>query len=137
MQECIFCQIAQKKSTAFIVYENEETMAFLDIFPSNKGHTLIIPKKHYENIEEIPEKQLIEIAKTTKKVSQAIKEATDAQGFNIILNNGKTAGQLIMHLHFHIVPRFENDNLKLTFKSNKAEKEELEETLKKIKQKIK
>ncbi len=131
--DCIFCNIAQKKAEAFIVYEDEDSIAFLDIFPSAKGHTLVIPKKHYENIQAIPDKDFGKMMVAVKKTANAVMKAMASNGVNLVLNNGKAAGQLIMHLHFHIVPRFDNDGLKLSFLNKKAEKEELEKVCGEVK----
>jgi histidine triad (HIT) family protein len=107
--DCIFCDIADKTSEAEIIFENNNFIAFLDINPVNYGHTLVIPKKHYDNFLTIPASELEELVKLTQYLSGAIKRALKADGFNVISNNGTTAGQSVFHFHFHIIPRFEND----------------------------
>ncbi|MBE0538483.1 MAG: HIT family protein [Ignavibacterium sp.] len=107
--DCIFCDIAEKISEAEIIFENEKFLAFLDINPVNYGHTLVIPKKHYDNFLTIPANELEELTRLTQYLSGAIKRALKADGFNVISNNGITAGQSVFHFHFHIIPRFEND----------------------------
>ncbi|MBI5159690.1 HIT family protein [Candidatus Micrarchaeota archaeon] len=109
--ECIFCKIIKKEIPANIVFENEHALSFLDINPANKGHALIIPKKHAETTLDLNEKELKELVVVVLKVAKAVKKTTGSQAFNIIQNDGKLAGQLVMHAHFHIVPRFENDGL--------------------------
>ena len=112
-KECIFCKIAAKEIPANVVYEDSKVMAFLDIQPANKGHVLVIPKTHYTTLSEIPDTLLAEIAKVIKKVSKAVLKVTKNRAFNIVQSNGKTAGQIVMHAHFHIIPRFEDDGLSL------------------------
>jgi histidine triad (HIT) family protein len=116
--ECIFCNIAQKKAEAEILFQDEELIAFLDIAPVNFGHTLVISKKHYDNFLTIPAEELNHIIKATQFIAGAVKRSVNADGFNIISNNGDSAGQSVYHFHFHIIPRFKNDfNLKPNLKS--------------------
>ncbi len=110
---CIFCQIIAKEIPCYQVYEDEKTLAFLDIKPVNPGHTLVIPKIHFANLEEIPERELQALILIVKKIGQMLKTKLNIPGYNIVLNNDSVAGQEIPHLHFHIIPRHENDNLKL------------------------
>lgn len=107
--DCIFCEIAEKSSEAEIVFENEKFIAFLDINPINYGHTLVIPKIHHDNFLTIPADELIELTKLTQYLAGVIKRALKADGFNIISNNGNSAGQSVFHFHYHIIPRYEND----------------------------
>ena len=95
------------------VYEDNDYLAFLDIHPNTEGLTLVIPKKHYELIEEVPDDLLADIIKAVKKITIAVKEALGTDSNNLGLNNGKYAGQVVPHVHFHIMPRFENDGYKL------------------------
>jgi len=113
MADCIFCKIVKKKIPSSAVYENKKVLAFLDIYPVNKGHVLIIPKKHYETLTDIPDELLADVMKATKKVAKAVMKAMKTDGFNVGMNNYKTAGQLVPHAHFHIIPRFKEDGLKL------------------------
>lgn len=107
--DCIFCDIASKKADAEIVFENEKFVAFLDVNPINFGHTLVIPKTHYDNFLTIPASELKEMTILTQYLSGAVKRGLNATGFNIISNNGSSAGQTVFHFHFHIIPRFDND----------------------------
>ncbi len=109
-KNCIFCQIVNKEIPSKIIYENEYNLAFLDIFPIGEGHTIVIPKKHYSNIEVIPEKDLIEIIKTVKSLSILLHDKLNFDGYNILQNNFKAAGQVVQHFHFHIIPRNFNDS---------------------------
>ena len=104
MSECVFCQIIRKEAPASIVYEDEQVVAFLSNRPVNVGHTLVAPKKHYENIYEIPEEEAAYLFKIVKKIAQAVKDATGIEGIRIVQNNGKDAGQVVFHLHVHIIP---------------------------------
>ena len=107
--DCIFCDIVNRKEQAEILFENERVMAFLDIRPVNYGHTLVIPKKHFNNFLELPRDYLEDLSNTTQLLASAIKDGLKAEGFNVIINNGAAAGQTVYHFHFHIIPRFSND----------------------------
>lgn len=107
--DCIFCDIASKASDAEIIFENEKFIAFLDINPVNFGHTLVIPKAHYDNFLTTTDEVLVELTKLTQYLAGVIKRAVKADGFNVISNNGASAGQSVFHFHYHIIPRFEND----------------------------
>jgi histidine triad (HIT) family protein len=104
MSECIFCQIIRKQSPASIVYEDEQVVAFLSNRPVNEGHTLVVPKKHYENIYEISEEEAAYLFKVTKRVAHAVRDAMDAEGIRLVQNNGLAAGQVIFHVHIHVIP---------------------------------
>ena len=132
MEECIFCKIVNGEIPCTKVYENNKVLAFLDIAPVNKGHTLVIPKEHHKDLLDMPNDVLAEVAKVGKKVAKAAVKATGAAGFNLGQNNGKTAGQVVMHFHLHIIPRFEGDGLKL-WPQGKYEGKEEEEIAEKIK----
>jgi histidine triad (HIT) family protein len=109
---CIFCDIINKKANAEILFENESVLAFLDIRPVNYGHTLVIPKIHYENFLALPEEELCELIKVTKNLSGTITNSLNLEGFNIVANNGMAAGQSVFHFHFHIIPRFKDDDFR-------------------------
>ena len=89
---CIFCRIAQKQVPASLIYEDEKVMAFLDIRPLNKGHTLVIPKAHYKNIFDIPQELLAYLHGVTKKIALAVEKTTQADGLSVIQQNGAAAG---------------------------------------------
>lgn len=113
MNNCLFCKIIAGEIPSFKVYEDADVLAFLDIAPVNFGHTLVVPKKHYANLEEISEDELCRVIKIVKKVGKAIKDSRVADGYNVGLNNDPVAGQVVPHVHFHIMPRQENDGLSL------------------------
>lgn len=110
-ENCIFCKIASGDSPAGKVYEDENTVAFLDIRPVNEGHTLVIPKEHFSRFEETPDDVLANLIKVSKKIGLALEEALDADGFNVIINNKPSAGEIISHTHIHVIPRFDTDGL--------------------------
>ena len=116
MPNCIFCKIISGEIPSYKVYEDEATLAFLDINPVNPGHTLVVPKKHVADIEEADEETLCLVMKVVKKVGTSLKNNLSATGYNFItlgVNSGSVAGQLVPHLHFHVIPRAADDGLKL------------------------
>jgi histidine triad (HIT) family protein len=119
--ECIFCEIKNRNSEAEILFEDEHIIAFLDIQPVNYGHTLVITKNHYDNFLTVPKDELDRLMHATQFIAGAVKRSMNADGFNIISNNGSSAGQSVYHFHFHIIPRFNHDfNLKPEIKSYSA-----------------
>ena len=112
MNECVFCKIVKREIPSDIIYEDDNFFAFLDINPNNPGHTLVIPKNHYENIYSLPDEILCDIGPIVKKISIAVKKGVNANGINIIMNNDGAAGQIVPHAHFHIIPRFVDDGYK-------------------------
>jgi histidine triad (HIT) family protein len=126
----------KKQAPASIIYEDETVIVFLDKRPLNEGHTLVIPKKHYVDIFDIPENQLSQVHKVAKQVSLAVKKATKADGISIIQQNGKAAAQDIFHLHVHVVPRFEGQKLPSFSALREVERGKLEVMAKKIKQEL-
>jgi histidine triad (HIT) family protein len=128
--DCIFCKIVKGEIPCYKIYEDEYCLAFLDINPLTKGHTLVIPKKHYARIDEMPEEDFLNFCKGLKKVIDLIKENISSD-FNIIVNQGKMAGQEIFHLHVHIIPRYGNENI-FNWNCNKLTEEEAKEILEKI-----
>ncbi|MGD2066463.1 MAG: HIT family protein [Candidatus Bathyarchaeota archaeon] len=101
---CPFCSITAGKTPASVVYEDEDVVAFMDLNPVDLGHTLIVPREHWENIYEIPEEKLARLIALVKRISVAVKKTVDADGIKVIQLNGKAAGQVVFHLHFHIIP---------------------------------
>ncbi|MBI4017114.1 MAG: HIT family protein [Candidatus Aenigmarchaeota archaeon] len=111
MTDCIFCKIVKGEVQCEKVYEDEYVLAFLDISPVSTGHTLVVPKVHYEDLTRTPHEVACKCVDVIKKLAPAIISATGSEGFNIGLNNGKAAGQVVFHTHFHIIPRITNDEL--------------------------
>jgi histidine triad (HIT) family protein len=132
VESCIFCRIAQKQVPASLVFEDEKVMAFLDIRPLNEGHTLVIPKAHYESIFDIPQDLIAYLHEVTKQVAIAVEKATKADGLSIVQQNGEAAGQEILHLHIHIIPRYQGQELPSPSKIPEANREKLSQTAAKI-----
>lgn len=107
--DCIFCKIIERSAPAEILYETETIISFLDILPVNLGHTLVVPKGHYADLTEVPHEIIRDLFSTVKRLSPVITGAVQAEGFNIIGNNGRAAGQTVFHCHIHIIPRYHND----------------------------
>lgn len=106
---CVFCDILAGKEPAEIIYEDENVVSFLDIRPINYGHALVIPRKHYENFLAVPSDEMNSVINITQKIAGAVSSGLGCDGFNIIANNGKAAGQTVLHFHFHIIPRYKTD----------------------------
>ena len=104
--DCVFCAIAAGEIPSFKVYEDDLVLAYLDINPFSKGHTLVIPKAHSRGLLDTDEETLAAVIARVKKVAAHLKTALPCDGFNLLQNNGEAAGQTVMHLHFHIVPRY-------------------------------
>ena len=109
--DCIFCKIVAGQIPCSKVYENEHVLAFLDIGPISEGHVLVVPKQHTCSVDQTDPLALAEIAKVLPKVVAAVKNAMQADGYNVLCNNGAAAGQVVGHLHFHIIPRKDNDGV--------------------------
>lgn len=109
--ECIFCKIIKGEIPSYTIYEDETVKAFLDITPKSNGHTLIIPKKHFENIYDMDAETLKQIEMASQKVAKMLKEKLNCKGITRVQNN--EYGQEVKHYHMHLIPRYENDNLKL------------------------
>ena len=121
--DCIFCAIAAGELPSFKIYEDDVVLAFLDINPFSNGHVLVIPKNHSEGLLDTDDATLADVIARVKKVARHIKAALPCDGFNILQNNGEAAGQTVKHLHFHIVPRLDGDDLR--FVSAKGDMEKL------------
>lgn len=131
-KNCIFCKIVAGEIPAEKVYEDNDLLAFLDITPINVGHTLIIPKKHYDSLFELPDDVLQKISIKLRDLGKAVKEAVGAEGLNIGMNNREAAGQLVNHAHFHLIPRYLTDGYK-HWGGRKYKDGEIKEVAEKIK----
>ncbi len=121
--DCVFCKIVKGDIPSYKIYENEHVFAFLDINPVNKGHALVTPKEHAKDLFEVSEESYIETQKAVRLLAPEIKDAVGACGVNIMQNNLPCAGQVVEHLHVHIIPRFKNDGHKLWHGSAVSEQE--------------
>jgi histidine triad (HIT) family protein len=135
LMSCVFCEIIKGNIPSYKVYEDDDVYAFLDIAPVSYGHTLVVPKEHYTNMEAIPEEVLRKLITAVKKVGKAVKEGLGVAGYNISENNDPVAGQVIPHIHFHIIPRRRGDGLKL-WPQGKYGDGEAEDVAKKIKKSL-
>ncbi len=133
MPDCIFCRIVQGQLPAARVLETPAVLAFLDIAPVNYGHTLVIPKVHYQNLLELPDELWTEMGQVSRRVAQALRATLYAQGFNIGMNNFEAAGQVVFHAHIHVIPRYFSDGLKL-FPQESYKPGDLEKTAAQLRQ---
>ena len=125
--DCIFCKIAAGEIPSRKIYEDKDLIAIMDLNPTSKGHSLIIPKEHCTNIYDIDEDIAAKVMKTAKKLATKMTVALNCDGFNLLQNNGKTAGQTMFHLHMHLNPRYKDaDNNMLKFTSVSFSDEEMD-----------
>ena len=124
---CIFCKIAAGEIPSKTIYEDDKFRVILDLGPATKGHALILPKNHYANLYELPEDTAGDVMKLAKKMATVMTEKLGCQGFNLMQNNGETAGQTVFHFHMHLIPRYENDGQEINWKPGSPTQEELEE----------
>ncbi len=126
--DCVFCRIVAGELPGEKVFENDSVMAFLDINPTSRGHTLVIPKDHHEDLLSTPTETLHEVVSVLPKVAAAVVRATGAAGFNVLQSNAACAGQVVPHIHFHVVPRRRGDGIGLGFRQASAVRDELSRT---------
>ena len=132
MENCIFCKIAKGELNAWKIYEDEHTFAFLDINPATEYHTLVIPKRHYVNVLDIPADVFLHVMETVKKVVDLYKEKCGLQNVQIIHNAGKEGQQDVFHLHVHIVPRAAGDGLNIKWKTHPEWRDKFDDMIKKL-----
>ncbi|MBI4053477.1 MAG: HIT family protein [Candidatus Diapherotrites archaeon] len=135
-EDCVFCRIVKGEIPSVKLFENGSILAFLDIMPAAKGHCLVIPKKHHSRIIGVPHDDLKEIMLCVQKIGAAQMSALGADGFNVLQSNGEAAGQVIPHVHFHVIPRRKDDKLDFSWVQNREEKEELERYCRLLKEQI-
>ena len=109
--DCFFCNILSGRIPCNKIYEDEQVLAFMDIRPVSDGHTLVVPKAHFEKLHQCPPEVLSNISSCVGKIVQAVVGAVGAAGYNVLCNNGRVAGQLVDHVHFHLIPRNEGDKV--------------------------
>ena len=125
--DCIFCKIAAGEIPSRKIYEDKDLIAIMDLNPTSKGHSLIIPKEHCTNIYDIDEDIAAKVMKTAKKLATKMTVALNCDGFNLLQNNGETAGQTMFHVHMHLIPRYKDaDNNMLKFTSVSFSDEEMD-----------
>ncbi len=133
MEQCIFCKIAEGDIPSATLYEDEDFRVILDLGPASKGHALILPKGHYANIYEISDEMAAKAMVLAKKMATAMTQALGCGGFNIVQNNGELAGQTVFHFHMHLIPRYENDQVGLTWKPGTLDEMTKAEIVEKVK----
>lgn len=131
-EDCIFCKIANGEIPSKSLYEDDDFRVILDLGPATKGHALILPKEHYANLYELPEDTAAGAMKLAKTMAAKMTDRLNADGFNLVQNNGEAAGQTVMHFHLHLIPRYENDGQHILWRPGTASSEELEEIQKQI-----
>ena len=132
--ECVFCQIVAGKIPCSQVYQDDQLLAFLDIGPVSEGHCLIIPKQHFNRLDQCPAGILAALAQKLAVIAPAVVKAVNAEDYNILNNNGRCAGQLVEHIHFHIIPRRANDGVLSGWPAKQYPPGRIEQLADKIKQ---
>lgn len=130
---CIFCEIVQGRIPCAKVYETDTVLAFLDIAPVHPGHVLVIPKAHHPTLADLPADLGSDLFQAMQMVSGAVLRAVNAAGLNVMMNNHRAAGQLVDHAHFHLIPRHENDGLRLWPQSSYQSPEQMQKVAAAIK----
>lgn len=133
MEDCIFCKIIEGKIPSARIYEDEKVVCFLDIMPANKGHCIVIPKNHSKDLSAMKDGDAEAAIKAARKVAKALSLSLGCPGFNLIMNNGMEAGQVVFHSHIHLVPRFKGDGLKIKWPHTKYKDGEMKEYADKVK----
>ena len=133
MSDCIFCKIANGEIPSATLYEDEDFRVILDLGPASKGHALILPKAHAANIYDISDDMAAKAMILAKKMATKMTEALKCDGFNIVQNNGEPAGQTVFHFHMHLIPRYEGDQVGITWKPGTLTDEVKNEILEKLK----
>jgi len=136
MADCVFCKIVAKQIPASVVYEDGDTLAFMDLGQVNPGHVLVAAKAHAENVYALDDAQAAAVFRTVAKVARSVRDAFAPQGLSIYQANGKAAGQTVFHFHMHLVPRYENDGMNLTWPVKNPPRDKLEEAAAKIRTRL-
>lgn len=136
MPNCVFCKIVARLVPAEILYENDDAISILDIHPIHYGHSLVIPKIHCQNFLELPPQSFTGVMEANRVVAGALVKSFGLEGFNIFSNNGAIAGQSVFHFHFHITPRYKDDNIKFVLELKKYADGEIAAYADRIRQQI-
>ena len=123
--DCIFCKIANGEIPSKTLYEDGDFRVILDLGPATRGHALILPREHADNLYELPEDTAAKVFVLAKKMATKMTEKLHCDGFNLVQNNGATAGQTVPHFHIHLIPRYENDGQTINWKQTSPTAEEL------------
>lgn len=130
--DCIFCKIAKGEIPSKTIYEDEEFRVILDLGPAARGHALILPKKHADNLYELSDETAASAMKLARRMALLMKEKLHCDGLNLVQNNGAAAGQTVSHFHVHIIPRYEGDGQSINWVPGEPSQEELEAVRKEI-----
>lgn len=133
---CIFCKIANGEIPSFTIYEDDKFRVIFDLSPATKGHSIILPKDHFKNVFELSDEYAKEVMLVAKKVASAMKEVLNCDGLNILQNNEEVAGQTVFHFHMHLIPRYKDDGLKLSWTTGELDKNVASQLAAAIKEKI-
>jgi histidine triad (HIT) family protein len=136
VNDCLFCKMVAGQIPVTKIYEDDVVLSFLDIGPISDGHTLVIPKQHFEKLHDCPAELLGQVCSRLGKIAAAVVAAMNSDGYNILCNNGRAAGQLVEHLHFHIIPRNSGDGVFNRWPAYKYEKGTIEQIAAKIRKNL-
>lgn len=129
---CIFCKIAAGEIPSATIYEDDDFRVILDLEPASKGHALILPKEHYANLYELSDEVAAKALIVAKKVISKMTDVVGCDGYNVVQNNGEAAGQTVFHFHIHLIPRYKDDNVNITWKQGRLTEEIKAEILSKM-----
>lgn len=135
-KDCIFCKIANGEIPAATIYENSDVRVILDIAPASRGHALIIPKEHFNDLFDIDAVTAGKVFSLATEVARAMKSVLHCDGMNIVQNNGAVAGQTVFHFHLHLIPRYEGDGVNIGWNPGESQIDELRELAREIRKKI-
>ena len=134
--DCVFCKMVAGEIPVTKIYEDDTVLAFLDIGPVSDGHTLVISKEHFERLHNCPDKSLGEVCSRLGKIAQGVTAAMNSEGYNVLCNNGPAAGQVVPHLHFHIIPRNSGDGVFNRWPAYKYGQGQIEQIAARIRQEL-
>ncbi|MDO5402767.1 MAG: HIT family protein [Eubacteriales bacterium] len=131
-EDCIFCKIANGEIPANALYEDEVVKVIFDLSPASRGHVLILPKNHFDNVYSLDSQTAAHIFQVAVKIANGLKTALNCEGLNIVQNNGEAAGQTVMHFHMHLIPRYKQDTVNITWVPGENSEQKIEELKAKI-----
>jgi histidine triad (HIT) family protein len=134
--QCVFCRIAAGEIPVALLLDTDEVVGFLDINPVNPGHALVVPRRHAEGLLELTDEELAAAASAVQRVAAAVKAATGSPAFNVLQNDGRAAGQLIQHVHFHVIPRSPDDGFSLGWRQGSYGEGELDAMVERVRREL-
>jgi len=134
--DCIFCKMVAGEIPVTRIYEDDVVLSFLDIGPLSDGHTLVIPRQHFERLHDCPSEVISQVSSRLGKIAKAVVDAMDSDGYNVLCNNGRAAGQLVEHVHFHIIPRNTGDGVFDRWPAYKYQEGKIEQIAGKIRENL-